>query len=295
LPESKQGGLISLRLPDVRGSRLTPQTVAGAFEAACLAELQAIKPGNVHIFADGHGMVVGDFIKSAHAAAGVIALPGLSVGQRILQATEATWQAVACNTNLGIVLLVAPLAHAALLEMPLPVVLAELTVDDAADCFRAIVRASPAGLGDSPRHDVRDAPQVTLLEAMREAAAYDRIAWQYASGFADVYEFGLPRYREAFERWGNEAWAVTAVHLGFMARFQDTHIVRKYGEDVAESLRQEAQQHETALLQCENPKKCLGELLRFDARLKRDRLNPGTSADLTVACIFVVSMEKTVR
>jgi triphosphoribosyl-dephospho-CoA synthase len=267
-------------------------TIAAAFEAACLAELQAIKPGNVHIFADGHGMVVGDFVKSAHAAARIIALPGLSVGQRILQAIEATWDAVGCNTNLGIVLLAAPLVHSASLRVPLHEVLAGLTLQDAADCFRAIVRASPAGLGESPRHDVRAAPQVTLLEAMQEAAPRDRIAWQYANGYADIYDFGLPRYREAFARWDNAAWAATAVYLGFMAHYGDSHVARKYGEAAAESLRAEAQMHENALLQCENPKTYLAELLRFDARLKRDQLNPGTSADLTVATLLMVSLDK---
>jgi triphosphoribosyl-dephospho-CoA synthase len=276
----------------VPASQPDSHTIAAAFEAACLAELQAIKPGNVHVFADGHGMVVGDFIKSAHAAAHVIALPGLTVGQRIVQAIDATWEAVGCNTNLGIVLLAAPMVQSALLRDPVHEVLAGLTLQDAADCFRAIVRASPAGLGDSPRHDVRATPQVTLLEAMREAAPRDRIAWQYANDYADIFNFGVPRYREAFARWDNATWAATAVHLGFMAHYGDSHVARKYGEAAAESLRAEAELHENALLQCENPKTYLGELLRFDARLKRDRLNPGTSADLTVATLLMVSLGK---
>ena len=36
---------------------------------ACMAELTALKPGNVHLFADGHGMLVQDFIKSAEVSA----------------------------------------------------------------------------------------------------------------------------------------------------------------------------------------------------------------------------------
>jgi triphosphoribosyl-dephospho-CoA synthase len=279
----------------VPASRPEPHAIAAAFEAACLAELQAIKPGNVHVFADGHGMVVGDFIKSAHAAAGVIALPGLTVGQRILRAIDATWDAVGCNTNLGIVLLAAPLVQSALLKQPLKQVLDALTQQDAADAYRAILRASPAGLGECPRHDVHDAPQVTLLEAMREAASRDRIAAQYANGYEDISGFGLTRYREAMQRWDNEAWAATAVYLGFLARFPDTHVVRKFCAEVAESLRLEAQRHESGLLACENPRKYLGELLRFDKRLKQNNLNPGTSADLTVASIFVVRLETSVR
>ena len=267
---------------------------AAAFEAACLAELEAIKPGNVHVFADGHGMVVEDFVRSAHTAAPVIAQEGLSIGQRILRATEATWDAVGCNTNLGIVLLSAPLVHAAMHEMALEDVLSGLTRQDAADAFRAIVKAAPAGLGQGMRHDVHDVPQVTLLEAMREAAGRDRIAWQYAHAYDDILQFGAARYREAMQRWGNNSWALTAVFLGFLARFPDTHVVRKHGSAVAEVLRSEAIHHEWSFMGCDNPRTYLGELLRFDARLKKDALNPGTSADLTVATVLVVTLEKNV-
>jgi len=44
--------------------------------------------------------------------AAVIAVPGASVGRRILRAIQSTRAMVAFNTNLGIVLLCAPLAHA---------------------------------------------------------------------------------------------------------------------------------------------------------------------------------------
>lgn len=265
---------------------MTGNPLAVAFERACLAELEAIKPGNVHVFADGHGMVVGDFIRSAHAAAEVIAVPGLTVGQRILRAVEATWQAVGCNTNLGIILLAAPMVHAVQLNLPLRTVLDALTVEDAELAFHAIVRASPAGLGTSPNHDVHARPQVTLLQAMQAAADRDFIARQYASGCADIFGFGLARFSQAMERWENASWATTAVYLGWLARHADSHVLRKLGPAVADTLRQEAVIHEAAFLACENPKNYLGELLRWDARLKQAGINPGTSADLTVATLL---------
>lgn len=261
--------------------------IAAAFERACLAELQALKPGNVHVFADGHGMVVEDFVKSAHVAAAVIAQPGLMVGQRILNAIEATWNAVGCNTNLGILLLAAPLIQAALLRVPVQAVLDVLTVEDAEFAFRAILKASPAGLGDSPKYDVHDRPDVTLLQAMREAASRDWIAFQYASGFADVCGFGLQRYREAMLRWDNAAWSATAVYLGWMARHSDTHVVRKHGDKAAADLQIQALEHERLFLACDNPKNYMGELLRWDVKLKQVRINPGTSADLTVITLLL--------
>lgn len=276
---------------------ISSRLAAAAFKSACLAELEAIKPGNVHIFADGHGMVVQDFVRSAEAAATVIALPELTVGQRILSAIEATWNVVGRNTNLGIVLLCAPLIHAVLhgnkltLQERLQDVLRDLTVADAELAYRAILRASPAGLGESARYDVHAPPGVTLLEAMQEAQRRDRIALQYANGFADVFDVGATCYRETLHCWERPAWAATAVYLGFLGEFCDTHIARKHGEEVALTVQAEAKFHEQALLALKNPKTYLRELLKFDTGLKARGLNPGTSADLTVASLLAVSLE----
>lgn len=270
--------------------------LAAAFKNACLAELEALKPGNVHIFADGHGMVVQDFVRSAEVAAQEIARPELTVGQRIYTAIDATWKVVGCNTNLGIVLLSAPLIHAVLhgtretLRERLEEVLESLTVADAELAFRAILQASPAGLGESVNHDVRDKPQVSLLEAMREASSRDRVALQYVTGYEDVFT-GAKIYRSTFQRWGWAAWAATVVYLGFLAGVSDTHIFRKYGEKVALQVRNEAAEHERNLLEQENPKKYQRALLDFDSDLKSRGLNPGTSADLTVASLLVVELE----
>lgn len=271
--------------------------VAAAFKSACLTEIEALKPGNVHIFADGHGMVVQDFIKSAEAAAAVIAEPGLMVGQRIYAAIQATWDAVGCNTNLGIVLLCSPLIQAASnshksgLRLSLQEVLHNLTVEDAVLAYRAIVQANPAGLGVSANYDVHDSPQVTLLEAMKEAQPRDRIAYQYAHGFVDIFDFGVKRYTESMLRWQRPAWAATAVYLGFLAQFDDSHVVRKFGISTACDLRKEAAIHERALMRLDNPKQYQRELLKFDADLKARRLNPGTSADLTVVTLLAANLQ----
>lgn len=269
---------------------------AKAFKTACLAELEALKPGNVHIFADGHGMVVQDFMQSAEAAAEVIAQAGLSVGERILRSVEATQQAVGHNTNLGIVLLCAPLVHAFIngdghLKQDLRAVLDALTVADAELAFQAILLASPAGLGDSGKYDVRDKPEVTLLEAMMEASERDDIARQYANGYADVFEIGVRCYQETLARWERPAWCATAVYLSFLAQFPDTHIVRKYGRESAIRVQQQATEHLEQLLATDNPKLCMRDLFKFDAELKSRGLNPGTSADLTVASLLAVSLQ----
>ncbi|HEY7986417.1 MAG TPA: triphosphoribosyl-dephospho-CoA synthase [Methylophilaceae bacterium] len=269
--------------------------IARIFENACLAELEAIKPGNVHVFADGHGMTVGDFAKAARGASEEIARQGLTVGQRIDQAVAASWDLTRCNTNLGIILLAAPLIQSAQTGEPLPQILQSLTVEDAALAFHAIQRANPAGLGKVDQYDVNSKsskPLCTLYRAMQVAAGRDRVAFQYAYDYADVFNTGIPTYQQALERWNNATWALTATYLTFLAELPDSHVARKYGEASANQVQQDAIPHLAALQACENPKIYLGELLKFDADLKQRKINPGTSADLTVATLLAIELKR---
>ncbi|MCS0501126.1 triphosphoribosyl-dephospho-CoA synthase [Ancylobacter mangrovi] len=268
--------------------------VAAAFRAACRAELNALKVGNVHRHGAGHGMEVAHFERAADAAAPHIAAVGARVGARIEQAVDASLAAAGLNTNLGIVLLCAPLASAAESAGPAPTAeglrarlraaLDGLDMEDAAATFRAITHANPGGLGRATEHDVTGPVRIGLVEAMGLAAARDSIARQFVTGFADIFEFGLPRLR-ALANAPAEA-RTEAVHLGFMAAFPDSHIARKSGIDIAEAVRAEA----AALLpriDFRAPDATRhAALLPFDVSLKARGLNPGTSADLTVATLF---------
>ncbi|MCG3201773.1 MAG: hypothetical protein NFCOHLIN_01643 [Gammaproteobacteria bacterium] len=283
---------------------LSPETVAATVREACRLEVQALKPGNVSVHAAGHRMHAHDFFRSAEAIAPVIALPGLTVGERILRSVEATIAEVGCNTNLGIVLLLAPLAHAVLegdrglgLRDRLGLVLRELTVADAVSAYRAIRLANPAGLGSSATQDVADAPTVTLLDAMRAAAQRDRIASQYASDYVDIFSVGVPAIASAAAcGWGAE-WTAVACYLRFASEFPDTHVVRKHGPERAEAVRARFRAVETHIKACDNPATAVPILLRLDNNLKEEGVNPGTSADLTVtslaACRFDALLKKT--
>jgi triphosphoribosyl-dephospho-CoA synthase len=265
--------------------------IAAAFVAACRDELEAPKPGNVHVFADGHRMTADDFMRSAEAAAGPLTAAGARVGERILRAIDATRVAVGQNTNLGIVLLCAPLAAAAEttakeLRAALDDVLDGLDVADAALAFRAIVLAAPAGLGSASEHDVRAPATVTLRAAMSAAANRDRIACQFSNRFSDILDRGLPEHEAAARRWAEPKWATLAVYLAFLSAFPDTHIVRKHGAESAERVRREAVSYRRRLQSTDAPDALLGELMAWDAALKARGINPGTSADLTVATLF---------
>jgi triphosphoribosyl-dephospho-CoA synthase len=267
------------------------EKVAAAFKAACLDELDAPKPGNVHVFASGHRMTAAEFVRSAEAAAAPLAMPGARVGTRILGAVEATLTAVGTNTNLGIILLCAPLAmaaegRAADLRAALAQVLESLDIQDAEVAFRAIARAAPAGVGRVDRHDVAEVATVTLKAAMADASARDRIAHQYVSDFEDVFERGEPVLEAALARAAEPKWATLAVYLEFLSAFPDSHIARKHGIATAEDICRTASRYHQQMRSAENPAALLTDLLAWDALLKERGVNPGTSADLTVATLF---------
>jgi triphosphoribosyl-dephospho-CoA synthase len=271
------------------------------YQQACLQELQALKPGNVHIFADGHDMQVMDFIQSAEVSAQPITTDAASIGERIYNATKATNDKVGMNTNLGILLLCAPLlqAYSALpesevsidrLRQALIIELNNLTVEDAQSVAKAIVLANPGGLKTSPAHDVNQTPDVTLYTMMQYAQDNDRIAWQYANAYADIFDYGLHFYAEGLERWGNDSWATTWLYISYLSTILDTHVIRKYGTVVAKAVQEEALEIKAKIEVAGHPKLVMKALMDWDGSLKSRKLNPGTSADLTVATVVLNSL-----
>lgn len=279
-----------------------------AFACACRLDVAVRKPGNVSLASPGHGMDAALFVASAAAAAGPLFEPGRRVGDRIEAAVEASWRTAGCNTNLGIVLLCAPIAvavelvpqagGAAELRHALGTVLAALDLDDARAAFRAIARANPGGLGQAPVEDVHAPPSLDLRRAMALAAPRDSIARQYASGYAELFELALPLWPRGFPPsvaadGTSPDSATTArvqrVYLGLLSRIPDSHIVRKHGDAVAHTVMRAAQgwrvQSDAGIAVDAQP-----AFAEWDAALKTAGINPGTSADLTVATLFVAGL-----
>jgi triphosphoribosyl-dephospho-CoA synthase len=246
-------------------------------------------------------------MQSAHAIATPLTAPDRGVGERILAATLATQQAVGCNTNLGIVLAGAPLVQAAWLTMAsgcsqqidfiqtLRQALQDLTNQDAEQAYAAIRLANPGGLGTTEQHDVRNAPSITLLQAMQAAAARDAIAQQYATGYADVFSIGVLAIDRALMRGWSEEWATVACYLAWLAHGPDTHVARKFGLETAQQLSREAVPYRDECMRVDDPQQMTTRLLAWDAQLKQRGLNPGTSADLTVTSILARSLQQGIQ
>jgi len=259
--------------------------------------VSAPKPGNVSPEHHFHDTRYEDFLASAVAVGPALSDAGKQpLGRTILTAVEATRRWTRSNTNLGIVLLLAPLARAALqsggsLRERLSRVLAETTVADAAQMYAAIRHAGPGGLGASSAEDVSDTPTVTLREAMALAADRDAVAREYVTDFALTFEVGVPAVRASRQEGLGWTEAAVEAYLTLLASTPDTHIARKLGMAEAEAVSRRAREVQAA----GGTRSAAGlkALAALDAELRdpRNRRNPGTTADLTCAALFVVILE----
>jgi triphosphoribosyl-dephospho-CoA synthase len=252
--------------------------------------VEALKPGNVGLHGDGHRMQVADFLASAEAAAPALCSAAGTVGERILGAMRATWQAVGCNTNLGIVLGCAPIACAALQQKAGESLRTSLQRTlDALDAYEAIRLAQPAGLGRRETDDVAAPAQITLLQAMKVAGHRDSIASLYANAYALVFDHLLPVHAAARRRGRDDGWAAATVFMFCLALIPDTHIMRKHGPETALSVREEAIRMLDRFDRSDDPVMMQDALMTWDGVLKTAGINPGTSADLTVVTVFLAS------
>jgi triphosphoribosyl-dephospho-CoA synthase len=275
----------------------TPGEVAAAGQLACLIETSAPKPGNVSPGRHFHDTRYEDFVASAVAIGPALAAAGRqSVGSTVLHAVTATSEWTTSNTNLGMILLLAPLARAALhaqgaLRDELREVLLATTVTDATEVYQAIRIARPGGLGSSASEDVAAAPTVTLREAMLLAANRDNVAREYATDFAATFETGVPALRAA--RSAGLAWSEATVEtfLRLLATMPDTLIARKLGAAAAATVSRRAREVEDAGgVRTEAGREALEEL-DDELRSPNNAYNPGTTAHLTCAAWFVVILE----
>ncbi|SMG65447.1 triphosphoribosyl-dephospho-CoA protein [methanotrophic bacterial endosymbiont of Bathymodiolus sp.] len=278
---------------------LTHQQLSEAYKYACEIELRAFKPGNVSIYADGHDMTVEDFRISAQQSAEPITRAANGLGERIYYAVKATREAVGCNTNLGIILLCAPLLLAAEsaesikeLKEKLAAILVSTSIEDAAWVFRAITLAAPGGLGESAEQDVAEKPDINLTQAMQIASDRDRIALQFVTNYKDVFDFLVLRYNAQFNRWGDAEWSAVAVYAAMLARYPDSHIERKYGDRHTKTVMTKMALVDDKLSSVDRPEQLINYLRKVDGEFKSAGINPGTAADFTVVTVLAVQLEK---
>jgi triphosphoribosyl-dephospho-CoA synthase len=276
---------------------VTPAEAGEAAQLACLLEASAPKPGNVSPGRPFHDTSYEDFLASAVAIGPAMADAGtVPLGTTIRAAVSATRRLTRANTNLGIVLLIAPLCRAAQraggeFRARLREVLAETTVADAVSVYEAIRLAAPTGLGAAQVQDVATVPTIPLRDAMALAADRDSIAREYVTDFAITFELGAPGLRGALTAGLTWTQAVVETYLDLLSAVPDSHVARKLGSAAAETIMRRAREVRPAG-GARSPAGRLA-LAAFDAQLRDDRntRNPGTTADLTAAALCLVILE----
>jgi triphosphoribosyl-dephospho-CoA synthase len=277
----------------------TADSVAGAAQLACVLEVSAPKPGNITPSHDFHDTSYEDMLRSAIAVGPELARAGQrGVGETILAVVEASRRVAPANTNLGIALLLAPLAKAALslvegapLRARLGATLRALDVADARAAYAAIRLSGPGGLRERVEHDVRSEPTVGLREAMASAAERDSVASEYVTDYALTFDTGVPALVAALGAGLAVRDAIVELHLRLLDQAPDTLIARKGGADAAARVSAGARE----VLAAGGVRSAAGRraLRSFDASLREpaNALNPGTTADLVTAALFVALVE----
>ena len=262
------------------------------------------KPGNVHRTRDYDdmefedfiisGIVIGDTIRKATTDVDV---NNPQLGKYILEAVSETDRWIKNNTNLGIVMMITPIAVAAAISdrfedirENIKLVMANTSVDDACDLYDAINIADAGGMGDQDEYDVasdnakkelRENNQ-TMYDVLKISAPWDMLAREMTSDMPAVFEIGYPAYHELKEeKIKNEACVLTFLRI--LSQVPDTLISRKYGDDEALKISMMTRD----LLKMKDSPDFSVRLQEFDDYLFKNKYNPGTTADLTAASIFV--------
>lgn len=259
-----------------------------------LRDVSALKPGNVGEHGAGHDMTCDHFIESARVATPILCDARLGVGARILAAVRATRAAAHCNTNLGMLLLLAPIIKTAEgitapaeFRAGLLATLASLGREDSRHIFAAIRLARPGGLGRVEKHDVNAPGNADIRAAMEAARDRDLVALQYAGGYQEAAGLGVACMRTYDQRWNSVEWAMVACYLTLLAHFPDSHVRRRHGAAAAERVRKKAALVLNRFVGYNEPRDATGRLLVFDRQLKEAGVNPGACADLTVASLLL--------
>jgi triphosphoribosyl-dephospho-CoA synthase len=286
-----------MRLQHLDSSKSASLSPGAAATLACIWEATAPKPGNVHPDASFADATYDQFIAAAVAVGPVVERAAtVGVGRTVLDAVRATREVVGTNTNLGTLLLIAPLAAVpdeVRLDQGIAAVLSRLTHQDTRDVYEAIRISAASGLGRTAEADVFDDPpgNLQLVEAMRLAADRDLVARQYTNEFADVFTGPSEWIADRIDRGSTLSRAIVHAHIRQLSEWGDSLIARKCGSKLSDQAQERAA---VALAACDAVEEAFQcAIAELDLWLRADghRRNPGTTADFIAASLFVLLRE----
>ena len=330
-PRSRQSQSSSRSQRPIKQSPSYPWSIGQIATLSIILEASSRKAGNVFPGVSFSDMHYEDFVRSAMAIGPVLDQAGrVGTGRLIYRAVEATRSSVGINTNLGTLLLLVPMAVAlhqsqqaqnkqasnkqasnkqapnkqlqtvtpSQLKNATRKVLQQLDKSDSQWVYKAIVLASPGGLGSSDKMDVRNskAPD-DLLEAMRLASPLDWIARSYANNFEELFQEIAPAILQEVQNCGDTSEGVRRFQVRWLAKHGDSLVLRKQGEHENQQLMLRAAKVASALDALSDQERQQLVVAQFEKqwlqldrwlRAKGNRRNPGTTADLIAAALFVL-------
>ena len=277
-------------------SKLTENQVKMAFEYACKLDVFSIKPGNVFLNHPAYGMSHKDFLQSSMACSDIMCEQNMDIGLKILESVKASMDVVGCNTNLGIILLCVPIVEAVYMDKEhkfdqnnLKIVIDNINYKQTKSIYKAINLANAGGMSSKEEFDLKsnESDNFTLFEAMNFAKTYDYIASEYTNYFYNIINNISLNWRNYFKLMNNDEYATTATFLKQIASNPDSLIARKHGLSTAEQVSERFKEIADEYCALKDPNILNNKLLLLDSELKIQGLNPGTTADVVVASIFL--------
>ena len=285
---------------------MNPTHIARCAQLAMVLEVSATpKSGNIdrdhdytdtrfeHFLASAVG-VYPVLEESARSTSGV----GSFIHQAVLE--SARWQSGG-NTHFGAFILLMPLVMAggtcedtACLREKAIRVVKETTVEDAVELYRAFsdakVKVKPVDdldLSDSASVDKIKEQGLTLFDMMEMSSGYDIIAEEWVKGFPKTFECAR-LIREKIKT-HNINDAVVLTFMEMLARNNDTFIRTKFDIEKAEEVSKRAEE----ILQKGGDDMDIlrNDIHAFDRELLDEGVNPGSTADIIIAGLFVALFE----
>jgi triphosphoribosyl-dephospho-CoA synthase len=278
--------------------------VARSAQLALLLEVSAYpKPGNVDRTHDFVDTGYEHFLASSVALYPVLRAAavrgrgkGTGVGELIKSGVEesVTWQSGG-NTHFGVLLLLVPLAMAAgtcerydmeKLKRKATEIMLNTRVDDAIEVYTVFPKAKVKVRRDVPEFDLTDKAsikeirrkQLSLYEIFTISASYDLISRELVGGFKLTFRYASRINDLAKEECINEA--ITHAYLRLLSEEEDTFIKMKFGAEKSKYVKERAKR-------VVNRGYKRKEIEEFDEDLISEGLNPGSTADIIAAALFI--------
>lgn len=281
-----------------------PSHIARCAQLAMILEVSATpKPGNIdrdhnytdtrfeHFLASAVG-VYPILEKAARSKSGV----GAFIHEAVAESGK--WQKGG-NTHFGAFLLLIPLVMAAgrctqktSLQWHTRRVVRKTTVEDAVEFYKAfseakvkVKSAEDLDLGDTASIDKIKTQGLTLYDLMKISCSYDMIAEEWVNGFRKTFDCAGSIQEMIEEKGINDA--IVHTFMLNLAFHKDTFIQTKFDSKKAEEISLRAENiFEKSFLE-----DIMDDIRAFDEELLNEGINPGSTADIIIAGLFVALFE----